>query len=124
MTIDQNVFEYISGIIYGLCDLGHLLFSRQRLIQAQEYYQKSLAICRQYGLEPDRAVLFYLCLIALYQNNFSVASQRFIALYQYAEEKYKKRDLLNLLSGLAAVAGCTNQPDAIGEIRWCSTSDP
>ena len=108
MTIDQNL-RNISSIINGLCDLGHVHFMQGEDALAQEYYEKSLAFCRQYGMEPDRAPLFYLCMLALYQNNFPVASQRFVALYNYAEEKYKKRGVLSLLSGLAAVAGGTNQ---------------
>lgn len=108
MTIDENL-RNISAIINGLCDLGHLSLFQGNIDQAQEYYQKSLAACRQYGLEPDRGVLFFLCMVSLHQNDFRIASQRFIDLYRYAETKDKKRDVLNLLLGLAAIAGGTNQ---------------
>lgn len=108
MAIDQNL-RNISAIINGLCDLGHLSLFQGNIDQAQDYYQKSLAACRQYGLEPDRGVLFFLSMVSLHQNDFQMASQRFIDLYRYAEVKDKKRDVLNLLLGLAAVAGGTNQ---------------
>lgn len=108
MAIDQNL-RNISAIINGLCDLGHLALFQGNIDQAQEYYQKGLAACRQYGLEPDRGVLFFLSMISLHQNDFQIASQRFIELYRYVEMKDKKRDVLNLLLGLAAVAGGTNQ---------------
>jgi predicted ATPase/transcriptional regulator with XRE-family HTH domain len=108
MTIDQSL-RNISGIIYGLSDIGHLYLWQGDADKAEEYYQKSLATCWQYGLEPDRAVLFFLGMLSLHQNDFRVALQRFIDLYKSAEANDKKRDVLNLLSGLAATAGGTNQ---------------
>ncbi len=108
MTIDRRLGN-ISAMINGLCDLGHLCLFQGNVDKAREYYQQSLATCRQYGLEPDRGVLFFLSMLSLHQNDFLVASQGFINLYKYAEARDKKRDVLNLLSGLAAIAGATNQ---------------
>jgi predicted ATPase/DNA-binding XRE family transcriptional regulator len=108
MTIDQHL-QNISGIIYGLCDLGHLALFQGKTDQAVEYYQKALVTCRQYGLAPDRAILFSLSMVSLYQNDFPVALQRFIDLYKSAEAKDKKRDVLTLLAGLAAIAAGTNR---------------
>ena len=108
MVIDRRLGN-ISALINGLCDLGHLNLFQGKVDEAREYYQKSLATCRQYGLEPDRGVLFFLSMLSLHQKDFLVASQGFIGLYKYAEARDKKRDVLNLLSGLAAIAGATNQ---------------
>ena len=109
-TMDRRV-GYVSGIVNGLCDIGHVYFLQSDAARGQEFYEQSLAFCREHGMEPDRAPLFYLCLTALYQNEYAEAEERFIGLYQYAEDKRKKRDVLNLLSGLAAVAGGTGQPE-------------
>ena len=108
MTLDQSL-RNISGIIYGLSDIGHLYLYQGDADKAEAYYQRSLATCRQYGLEPDRAVLFFLGMLSLHQNDFRAALRRFIDLYKSAEASDKKRDVLNLLSGLAAIAGGTNQ---------------
>lgn len=110
ISMDQSV-GYISGIINGLCDFGHVHFLAGDAGRAEEYYVQSLAFCRQHGMDPDRSPLFYTCLTALYQHDYETAAKRFLKLYAITEDNTKKRDILDLVSGIAAVAGGTEQPE-------------
>jgi len=108
MSIDGNL-RYISGTINGLCDLGNLSLHAGDYSKAEDFYKQSLATCRAHGLKPDRNPLFSLGILALYQNNYSLAHQRFMDLFYSFEDTYSASDVRDLLAGFSAIAAGTHQ---------------
>ncbi len=110
MKLDQSL-QYISGMIGGLRDLGSLHFVQGLDEQAQKYYEEILAMCHQHGMKPDHYSLFRLGLLALRQNNMSVAARRFVEMYNAIEGIDTISESRDLCWGFAAVASGTDQPE-------------
>jgi hypothetical protein len=74
-----------------------------------------MIICREHGLKKNES--FYGSgLLALHCNNYSLAFQRFTYLLELARKSEEKTSAGILLSGLAAVAGGTNQPECAARL--------
>jgi predicted ATPase len=115
MSIDGSL-HYISGIINGLCDMGNIHLHQGDHAQAREFYEQSLVTCRAHGLKPDRNPMFCLGILALYQDNYSLARKWFVELFNSIGGMPDVSDVRDLLSGLAAVAAGTNQPERAAKL--------
>jgi tetratricopeptide (TPR) repeat protein len=116
LTIAQRVRAQWS-IYVALHNLGILYRRQGNDAQAERYFESSLAVCREYDLKYGMGDNLYLLgLTALHQNNYALAAQRFIAYYELIGKLEKKISACDLLMGLAAVAGGTNQPERAAKL--------
>jgi len=109
--------EFTLGIGNVLWDLGELYRQQGDFDQAEQFYREGLSLSREHGIKNDIANgLFYSGLVALHRNNYSLASRHFIDSFDSATTVDKTITACDLLTGLAAVAGGTNQPERAAKL--------
>lgn len=109
LRIDE-MLQFKIGAEVALGWLGNLNRFQGKYEQAETFYKRSLALCLEYGLKGDMGSnLFCLGMLALHQNDYFLARQYFIDYYNLVSKIYEKGSTLDLLIGLAAVAGGTSQ---------------
>ena len=117
LMIDEGL-HFKQGAVIALCDLGDLSRHQGDYEQAEQFYEKGLAISREYGLKADWALaLYFLGLVALHRDDYALAAQHFTGYFELARTIYEKISACDLLTGLAAVAGGTNQPERAAKLR-------
>jgi predicted ATPase len=122
MSLEQGLIlaekiQFRLGMELALGSLGDLNRYQGRYREAEEFYKRSLALCHEYGLKGDMGWnLQQLGLLALHQDNYSLARQYFTNCYDLVSRIYEKDSAYNLISGLAAVAGGTNQPERAAKL--------
>jgi len=116
LTIDEGI-NFIEGIQVALCNFGNLYRYQGDYAQAEQFYEKSLIVCRDHGLKDDISnILFSLGLLALHQNDYRLADRRFNDFFSFASTIYEKTSTFDFLTGLAAVAAGTNQPERAAKL--------
>lgn len=101
----------------ALRNFGNLLRHQGDYVQAEQYYKKSLIICREYGLKDDIShILFSLGLLALHRNNYSKAAKYFTDFFDLAKTVYEKKRACDFLTGVAAVAAGNNEPERAAKL--------
>jgi tetratricopeptide (TPR) repeat protein len=109
--MNDEGLHFKQGTMDALQNLGTLYHHQGDYDQAEQFYEKSLAMCREYGLNDWGFGLYCLGLVALHRNTYSIARQRFSDNFNLARKIYdEKLSACDLLTGLAAVAAGTNQP--------------
>ena len=110
--------------------LGELYRHEGDYIQAEQCFEKSMSVSRDLGLkEHISSDLYLLSLLALHQNDYLSAVERFREYFNYHRVPEKELSLCRFLTGMSAVAGGTNQPKhcakLFGAAQWIiqSTSD-
>ena len=117
LRIDEEL-DFKHGTVIALGNLGDLYRYQRNYGQAEHYYEKSLLMCRDYDLKNEGGYnLYSLGMLALHQNNYSLAKQRFIDVFDLERKIYEdKLKVCDLLTGLAAVAAGTNQPELAAKL--------
>jgi tetratricopeptide (TPR) repeat protein len=113
---DQNlrfdeVLDFKSGMIIALGNLGDLYRYMGEYNQAADHYQKSLSICREYGLKIDRKNLYSLGILFLHRRDYPIAKQFFIDYYHASWEVGAQHITYEFLTSLAAVASGMKEPE-------------
>jgi predicted ATPase/transcriptional regulator with XRE-family HTH domain len=120
LRIDE-MLQFKIGTEVALGWLGNLNRFQGKYEEAEIFYKRSLALCDEYGLKGDMGSnLFCLGMLALHQNNYFLARQYFIDYYNLVSKVYEKGSTLDLLIGLAAVAGGTSQPERAAKLHGAS----
>jgi predicted ATPase/DNA-binding XRE family transcriptional regulator len=109
LEIDQKL-QFWNGIAEGWSCLSYLLRLQADYEQAGQFCEKSVVICQEHL--PDRKDIFFSSgVIAFYLGNHALAFQRFSYVLQIVWRSEDRSDAGICLSGLAAVAGETHQPE-------------
>jgi predicted ATPase/DNA-binding XRE family transcriptional regulator len=116
LKIDEDL-KFKEGTAVALRNLGNFYRYQGDYAQAEQYYDKSLTICREYDLKDDMSKnLFYLGLLALHHNDYELAAWYFIHNYRSLHTVNEKKSECDLLTGMAAVAAGTNQPERAAKL--------
>jgi tetratricopeptide (TPR) repeat protein len=83
--------------------------------QARQYYEESVTVCREHGLNKFH-VYYSAGLLALHDNNYSLAFQYFIFPLDLAQKSGELAHVGVLILGLAAVAGGMQQPERAAKL--------
>jgi predicted ATPase/Tfp pilus assembly protein PilF/DNA-binding XRE family transcriptional regulator len=119
LRIDSEV-HYWDSISDGWQALGSLYRFRGKLDKARECYEKSLALHHELGLkEYIGDNLNFLGLLLLHHNDYSAARQYFIDAFD-SNGVIEDARAYELLTGLAAVAGGTNQAERAAKLHGAS----
>ena len=106
------------GTVLALSNLGDLYRYQRDYDHAEQYYEKSLSMCREFGLKIDGGYnLYALGMLALHRNNYSLAMQLFTDYFNSAQGPLKKSNAIDFLIGSAAVAGGTNQSERAAKLQ-------
>ena len=117
LMIDEGL-HFRTGTVVALGNLGELYRHQGDDDRAIEFYEKSLVMSREYGLKGDWNFAEYsLGMIALHQNDYPLARQRFTDYFKLARTIYEKFSACDLLTGLAAVAAGTSQPERAAKLH-------
>jgi len=100
----NNSLNYVAGLMSGIRDLGNLALYKGEYSTAKEFYEQSLAVNRAHGLKPDRYIFFYMGILALCQNDYPLALQKFLDMFQIVERSHDINIVRDLLAGLSATA--------------------
>jgi tetratricopeptide (TPR) repeat protein len=114
LRIDKEL-QFWNGIAEGLGDLGNLSRYQEQYDQAAKYYEESVAVCREHGLNKYR-VYYSSGLLALHNSNYALAFQCFIYPLNLAQKSGELVHVSMLLMGLAAVAAGTNQSERAAKL--------
>jgi len=114
LKMDQRLLFW-DGIADGLHEMGDIYHNQGDIDQAEQFYEHSLTVCREHGLFLG-ITLYSLGLVALQRKDYSLALQRFTDYYPSARKANEKTSAAVLLTGLAAVAGGTGQPERCAEL--------
>jgi predicted ATPase/transcriptional regulator with XRE-family HTH domain len=104
--IDQEL-QFWDGVADGLRNLGKLAFFQRKFDQAEEYYNKSLAVSSEHYLHQFDT-LYYLGLVALHGADYLLAYQRMANSLEMALKSRGVKDLGDYLCGLAVAAAGAN----------------
>jgi predicted ATPase/predicted Ser/Thr protein kinase len=107
LAIDEKL-QFQAGIIIALNSLATIYRQTGDFSKAIDLYNKSISISNEYGFN-SKSAHFNLALLALHQNNYAEASQKFIQAFKQDTTANDTESVCVLLMGLAAVAGGTNQ---------------
>ena len=117
LRLDEGL-HFKQGTVVALYNLGNLFRHQGDYGQAKRYYEKSLSMCREFGLKIDRGInLFSLGMLALHQNDYPQAMRYFIDYFATTRRSLEKPGLGDLLTGLAAIAAGTNQPERAAKLH-------
>ncbi len=109
LRLDEKL-HFTEGTVNALFNLGGLYRYQGEYDRAGYFYQKSLNLSFERGLGGHWYFgLYGLGMVALHQNNYSLARQHFIDQFNSAPDDSKKINACDLLTGLAAVAAATSQ---------------
>lgn len=108
IALDKSL-RYISGLMAGLRDLGNLALYERDYSKAKEFFDQSLAANQAHGLKPDRYLLFYIGTLALCQNDYPLALQKFLSIFEVNKELIDINAMRDVLMGLSAVAAGIHQ---------------
>jgi len=109
LSIDRKL-QFWDGIATALNDLGGYYRHLGEWARAEQVYENSLAICREHGL-IIRQPLYFLGWLALQQEDYPLAAQRFMDYFGPIRTTYNRDSAGFLLMGLAAVAGGRGQAE-------------
>jgi len=114
LRLDEGFKE---GTAVALTNLGDLYRYQHDDEQAKRYYEKSLSLCREYGLNMDASYnLYALGLLALHQGNHLLAKKYFHDYYIANQGLADKSLLCDFLTGLGAGAAGMNQPERAAKL--------
>ena len=117
LMIDEGL-HFRTGTVVALGNLGELYRHQGVDDRAIEFYEKSLVMSREYGLKGDwNFAVYSLGMIALHQNDYPLARQRFTDYFKLARTSYEKLSACDLLTGLASVAAGTSQPERAAKLH-------
>ena len=108
LSIDEKL-QFRAGTIIALDSLATIYRQTNDYGKAMDLYNKAISIGNEYGYEPIFSY-FNLALLALQQNDYAEASQKFIHAFEQDSTANDTEKVCVLLMGMAAVAGGTNQP--------------
>ncbi len=116
LRIDEEL-HFKQGTAVALFNFGELYRYQGDYVQAEQFYEKSLAMCREYDLKRDSSNnLFSLGLLALHRNNYRLARRHFTDAFDLAWPIFGRMSACDLLTGLAAVAARTKQPQRAAKL--------
>lgn len=107
LAIDEKL-QFRAGIIIALNSLATIYRQTGDFSKATDLYNRSISISNEYGFK-SKAAHFNLAFLALHQNSYADASQKFIQAFKQNTQENDTESACVLLMGLAAVAGGTNQ---------------
>ena len=118
LNIDEEL-HFSQGTVVALGNLGNLYRFQGDYAQAELFYQKSLTVSREYDLKWDDGFILWLQgILALQRNDYRLACQLFTDYYDLARKMYDAKIIAgDLLIGLAAVAGGTDQPERAAKLN-------
>ena len=110
--------HFHQGIGVALCHLGTLYRYQGDYDQATHFYEKGLTTSRECGSKwSSTNILFWLGLVDLQRNDYQQAKQKIIDYYNVARAMYEGGiGECDFLTGMAAVAGGTNQPERAAKL--------
>jgi tetratricopeptide (TPR) repeat protein len=109
LAIDEEL-QFIEGIVVALRNLGNLYRYQGQDTHAEQYYEKSLLICREHDLKDDLSKnLYCMGLLSLHRNEYTQAARHFLRYFDIARSVNEKKSICDLLMGMAAVAGGLGQ---------------
>jgi predicted ATPase len=114
--IDQQLFideklQFRHGHFNALNSLGNIHRYQGNYANAEIYYDKSIVLARGYGINWESLAYYHLGMLALHQNDYPLAVNRFTQLFEMDRKIYEKASACDLLVAAAAIAGGTNQPE-------------
>jgi tetratricopeptide (TPR) repeat protein len=108
---------FAAGTAVALANLGELYRYQHDDKQAEQFYEKSLSLCREYGLKTDASFnLYALGLPALHQGNYLLAKKYFHDCYVANQGLEDKRPVCEFLTGLGVVAAGTDHPERAAKL--------
>jgi len=113
--------QFWDGIADGWRDLGNLARYQRKYNQAEAFYEQSLAVSTDHGLHFSETI-YNLGLVALQQNNYEAAYQRFFQLIELVQKQENKARAGFYLTGLAVAAGGINQAERAVKLSMAAQS--
>jgi predicted ATPase/Tfp pilus assembly protein PilF len=110
LSIDEKL-RFRQGHLMALISLGDFHRYQGDYRSAETYYNKSLAMAREYGLDWIGYSYYSLGMLALHQNDYVSAMKRFSQLFEIDRKRNENSSTCELLFNSAAIAGGTNRPE-------------
>ena len=109
LLLDKKL-DFKTGVSAALDNMAELHRLQGDFIQAEQYFQKSIQMCREYGISPAYSI-YGLSMVALGQNDYKLATKRFKELFHLTINETEKVTACDLVMGLAAACAGLNQPE-------------
>jgi tetratricopeptide (TPR) repeat protein len=110
LSIDEKL-RFRHGHLMALISLGDFHRYQGDYAHAETYYNKSLAMAREYAIAWINIAYYSLGILALHQNDYVAATDRFAQLFEIDRKVDEKMSACDLSISFAAIAAGTNQPE-------------